>query len=168
MKELRSLISEEGQAIDSYKAGTAALLGLGVFLGAVGPGRRLRDICRQCQALAWIGHNASDALLDNGRSGLGLSLMLFAAAARRERRRDRDREARLHTSLKWSLPIWSNARMKKRAHKVCAHSLYPQIVKASSARTLSYSSQHAPSRLETTLMISHPSSPGMFQPFSNG
>ena len=94
MKELRSLISEEGQAIDSYKAGTAALLGLGVFLGLLALGGAYEIFSGN--ARLWHSVGITRAVLYWITGGLAfVSLMLFAAAARRERRRDRDREARL-------------------------------------------------------------------------
>ena len=94
MKELRSLISEEGQALDSYKAGTAALLGLGVFLGLLALGGGYEIMAGD--AKLWHGLGITRAMLYWITGGLAfVSLILFAAAARRERRRDRDREARL-------------------------------------------------------------------------
>ena len=94
MKELRSLISEEGQAIDSYKAGTAALLGLGVFLGLLALGGGYEIFVGN--ARLWHTVGVTREMLYWITGGLALvSLTLFAAAARRERRRDREREARL-------------------------------------------------------------------------
>jgi hypothetical protein len=95
MKELRSLISDEGQAIDSYKAGTAAFLGLGVFLGLLALGGGY-EIFAGDSGL-WRGLGITRAMLYWITGGLAFaSLILFAAAARRERRRDREREARLN------------------------------------------------------------------------
>ncbi|HJQ70400.1 MAG TPA: hypothetical protein VKA70_15590 [Blastocatellia bacterium] len=93
-KELRSLISDEGQAVDSYKAGTAALMGLGVFLGLLALGGVYEIVAGN--AGPWLRLGITRVMLYWITGGLGLvSLALFAAAARRERRRDRDREARL-------------------------------------------------------------------------
>ncbi len=94
MKELRSQISDEGEAIDSYKAGTAALLGLGVFLGLLALGGGYEIFAGNTRL--WHGLGITRVMLYWVTGGLALvSLVLFAAAARRERRRDRDREARL-------------------------------------------------------------------------
>ena len=94
MKELRSRIGEEGQAIDSYKAGTAALMGLGVFLGLLALGGGYEIFAGN--ARLWHGLGITRGMLYWVTGGLAfVSLVLFAAAARRERRRDRDREARL-------------------------------------------------------------------------
>jgi hypothetical protein len=96
MRELRSLISDEGQAIDSYKATTAALMGLGVFLGLLAAGGGYEIFAGN--ARLWQGLGVTREMLYWMTGGLVIvSLALFAAAARRERRRDRDREARLHS-----------------------------------------------------------------------
>lgn len=94
IKELRSQISDEGQAIDSYKAGTAALMGLGVFLGLLALGGGYEILAGN--ARLWHGLGIMRGVLYWVTGGLAfVSLVLLAAAARRERRRDRDREARL-------------------------------------------------------------------------
>ena len=94
MNELRSLISEEGQAIDAYKAWTAALLGAGVFSGLLAAGGGYEIFAGN--ARLWLGLGITRAMLYWITGGLAVvSLALFAAAAARERRRDRDREARL-------------------------------------------------------------------------
>ncbi|HEX5734926.1 MAG TPA: hypothetical protein VF131_19000 [Blastocatellia bacterium] len=94
IKELRSLISEEGQAIDSYKAATAAQMGLGVFLGLLALGGGYEIFAGN--AGLWHAVGITREMLYWITGGLAFaSLMLFAAAALRDRRRDRDREARL-------------------------------------------------------------------------
>ena len=94
MKELRSLISEEGQALDAYKATTAAALGMGVFLGLLVLGGGYEIMANNTRL--WLGLGVT-RLMIYWMTGLlaFASLALFAIAAVRERRRDRNREARL-------------------------------------------------------------------------
>ena len=88
------MISDEGQAVDSYKAATAALMGLGVFLGLLSLGGLYEIVAGN--ARLWLSFGVTREMLYWVTGGLAaVSLVLFAAAARRERRRDRDREARL-------------------------------------------------------------------------
>jgi membrane protein implicated in regulation of membrane protease activity len=94
MKELRSRISEEGQAIDAYKATTAAMMGGAVFLGLLALGGGYEILTGN--ARLWTGLGITMAMLYWITGGLAaVSLVLFALASRRERRRDRTREAEL-------------------------------------------------------------------------
>ena len=94
LKNLRSRISDDAQAIDTYKAKTAAALAAGVFLFLLAAGA-VYDLITgntslwfrleiRYEQLYWITGVLSVA---------SLSLLLTAFA--RERRRDRSREARL-------------------------------------------------------------------------
>ena len=94
MKELRSLISEEGQALDSYKATTAAALGAGVFLGLLALGGGYEIIANNTGLWLGLGVTRSMIYLITGLLAFA-SAALFAIAAVRERRRDRSRETRL-------------------------------------------------------------------------
>jgi membrane protein implicated in regulation of membrane protease activity len=94
IKELRSLISEEGQALDAYKATTAAALGVGVFLGLLALGGGYEIIAGNSGL--WLGMGITRSMLYWVTGVLAFaSVALFATAAVRERRRDRNREARL-------------------------------------------------------------------------
>jgi hypothetical protein len=94
MKELRSLISEEGQAVDAYKATTAAALGAGVFLGLLALGGGYEIIADNAGLWLGLGITHSTIYWITGILGFA-SIALFAIAAVRERQRDRNREARL-------------------------------------------------------------------------
>jgi membrane protein implicated in regulation of membrane protease activity len=94
MKELRSLISEEGQAVDAYKATTAAALGAAVFLGLLALGGGYEIVADN--ARLWLGFGITHSTIYWITGILAFaSLALFAIAAVRERQRDRNREARL-------------------------------------------------------------------------
>lgn len=94
MKELRSLISEEGQAVDAYKATTAAAMGAGVFLGLLALGGGYEIVTDN--AGLWLGFGITHSMIYWLTGILAFaSLALFAVALLRERRRDRSREARL-------------------------------------------------------------------------
>ena len=94
MKELRSLISEEGQVVDSYKATTAAALGAGVFLGLLALGGGYEIVADN--ARLWLGLGITHSMIYWITGILAFaSLALFAIATLRERQRDRNREARL-------------------------------------------------------------------------
>ena len=94
IKELRSLISEEGQALDAYKATTAAALGVGVFLGLLALGGGYEIIAGNSGL--WLGMGITRSMIYWVTGVLAFaSAALFATAAVRERRRDRNREARL-------------------------------------------------------------------------
>ena len=94
LRDLRSRISDEGQAIDGYKAKTAGAMGGGVFLFLLAAGSAY-DL--------FTGNNSLSFMLDITRDQLywitgglsGASLLLLAVAAAREWRRDRTREAQL-------------------------------------------------------------------------
>ncbi len=94
MKELRSLISEEGQALDAYKATTAAAMGAGVFLGLLALGGGYEIMADN--ARLWLGLGITHSMIYWVTGILAFaSVTLLAIAALRERRRDRNREARL-------------------------------------------------------------------------
>jgi hypothetical protein len=94
MRELRSRISEEGQAIDAYKATTAAFLGIGVFLGLLALGGCYEIFAGNTRL--WLGLGITRTMLYWITGGLAVvSLVLVALASWRERRRDRSREAQL-------------------------------------------------------------------------
>lgn len=123
-KELRSLISDEGQAIDSYKATTAAEMGLGVFLGLLALGGIYEIVVGN--ARLWLGLGITRAMLYWITGALALaSLALFAAAARRERRRDRDREARLDELERELADLIESEDEKEGAQKKGAPSVRP-------------------------------------------
>ena len=94
LKELRSLISEEGQALDAYKATTAAALGVGVFLGLLALGGGYEIVTNNSGL--WLGVGVTRTMIYWVTGVLAFaSAALFAVAAVRERRRDRKREAQL-------------------------------------------------------------------------
>lgn len=91
---MRSRISEEGQAIDAYKATTAAFLGIGVFLGLLALGGCYEIFAGNTRL--WLGLGITRTMLYWITGGLAVvSLALVAMASWRERRRDRSREAQL-------------------------------------------------------------------------
>jgi hypothetical protein len=94
LRELRSVILDLGQEIDSYKAVTAAALGGGVFLGLLGAGA-IYDIVSG-NASVWGAVGITGSQLKSIATLLsGLSLFLLGLAAVRILRRDRSRDARL-------------------------------------------------------------------------
>ncbi len=94
MKDLRSRISEDAQAIDTYKAKTAAAMGGGVFLFLLAAVPAY-DLLTGNTSLWFMLDITRDQLYWIAGALSLTSLLLLAMAAMRERQRDRAREIRL-------------------------------------------------------------------------
>ncbi|MCI0487000.1 MAG: hypothetical protein L0229_10410 [Blastocatellia bacterium] len=94
LKDLRSRISEDAQAIDTYKAKTAAAMGGGVFLFLLAAVPAY-DLLTGNTSLWFMLDITRDQLYWIAGALSLTSLLLLAMAAMRERQRDRAREIRL-------------------------------------------------------------------------
>ena len=94
LNELRMQISEAGEAIDEYKAGTGAAMGGGVFLGLLAAGAGYDVVFGK--AGIWRGIGISDSML-TWLTFLfaGASVLLLTAGWLRQRSSVRDRESKL-------------------------------------------------------------------------